>query len=355
MAGRLVLVQTVVPAYRCCIFDALDERADHGLVVFAGERFFEPSVRTAQIARKRKWFHSVENKFLGGSILWQRGSVRAAVRADTCILELNPRIISSIVVLALRRLLRRPTTVWGHGASRDGRRRAARTMLLRAANRIICYTEAERSELPAWAKSKALTASNALYSKAELDAEREAARPREHRSDFLYVGRLSADKEVLLLIEAFALVVHNESFQGRLVLVGTGPLHDELEQAAARLGVKDRCIFRGAVFEFAELSDIYASAIAALSPGYMGLSVVQAMSFGVPMIAADVAPHAPEQILASVDGATDWFVRGDAESLASVMRSFAPISNDRRANLQQYIRDHHSTDAMVEALASSVR
>ena len=80
-------------------------------------------------------------------------------------------------------------------------------------------------------------------------------RPREERQDkehatIAYMGRLSREKDVGEVLEAFAHVLAREAYveNGRavhLVLIGDGPYRRELEEKAASLGISDLVTFTG--------------------------------------------------------------------------------------------------------------
>ena len=85
--------------------------------------------------------------------------------------------------------------------------------------------------------------------RAEERAVAEAALRRRGLEDvpfFLYVGRLSAEKNVGTLIRAFALA-RDQGSPAALVLAGDGPLRGELEGQARALGVGPRVVWLGGI------------------------------------------------------------------------------------------------------------
>ncbi len=98
---------------------------------------------------------------------------------------------------------------------------------------------------------------------------------------YLFVGRLSQEKGILEVIEAFAELAH------KLVIVGTGPLEKNVEKAALE---NDNIEYLGFQSQ-EELSHLYmkAKALIVASKVYetFGLTVVEAFSFGTPVIAPD--------------------------------------------------------------------
>jgi glycosyltransferase involved in cell wall biosynthesis len=79
----------------------------------------------------------------------------------------------------------------------------------------------------------------------------------------LSVGRLEANKRVDLVVRGLARADRST----RLVVVGEGPLRDDLELTAAREGIADRVTFTGAIDELA-LIILYAGALGVVFPPF---------------------------------------------------------------------------------------
>lgn len=110
----------------------------------------------------------------------------------------------------------------------------------------------------------------------------------EHTRVMLYVGRLSPEKEVDVLISAYrSMQAPQGAMQNKLVIVGDGPDRLRLEQLATGLDV----IFMGGVSGQA-LSQAYASAdvfVFASQVETFGNVVLEAMASGLPVIAYNAA------------------------------------------------------------------
>ncbi|MFI4859072.1 MAG: glycosyltransferase [Phycisphaerales bacterium JB063] len=108
--------------------------------------------------------------------------------------------------------------------------------------------------------------------------------------------------------------VHAELPEARLVLLGDGPLRDELEALAHELGIEEAVHFMGQVPDVRAL--LPGADVAMLSSLSEGLSVtlLEAMAAGLPIVATAVGGN-PELV---ADEATGLLApRGDAERLAS--------------------------------------
>lgn len=64
-------------------------------------------------------------------------------------------------------------------------------------------------------------------------------------------------------------------------------------------GAVRQCLFRWD-HNNEDIYDVYANALVSVSPGYVGLSLTQSLSFGVPMLIAIDEAHVPE-----IDAALD--------------------------------------------------
>jgi len=129
----------------------------------------------------------------------------------------------------------------------------------------------------------------------------------------LYVGRLSREKNVDELIQAFAKVVLKNPHV-TLLIVGDGPAKDKLEKQVKDLNLEDSIVFTGSIKHIDllanglfEVADIFASAS---TSEVQPVSFIEAMAYGLPIVGVakrgvhemvkDVGllsePHTPSEI-----------------------------------------------------------
>jgi glycosyltransferase involved in cell wall biosynthesis len=349
------LILTALPDYRQRVLERMASRIGSGFVVLAGKEYFQPTVQTAIDLGAQ--LQVVENRFLlGRRALWQSIPIRRAVGSDVVMATMNPRVLSTWVVLLARRLRRRRTVLWGHAWPRAGKgvRSDRLRQLQRAlADAVVVYTESQRADLQQLMGGKPVYAApNAIYRRADI---RPAPTPAA-TSDFIYVARLVPSKKPMLLLEAFVRAAATLPSEARLVFVGDGPLRSALEGRAREAGLADRVVFTGHVSEPDRLRELYASAVASVSPGYVGLSITQSLGFGVPMLFARDEPHSPEIEAAVEDQNSRSVSSDDPVAMATGLVRFyeeRELWVKRRQQLSEWIAERYTAEVMADRLLAA--
>jgi colanic acid/amylovoran biosynthesis glycosyltransferase len=124
------------------------------------------------------------------------------------------------------------------------------------------------------------------------------------------VGRLSAEKGHLGLLDAFARVLARGA-AAELRLVGDGPERARIEQRLAERGLAGHCLLLGQLPEEDALAEVAAAAVVVSASFMEGLPVVlmEALALGVPVVAPRVA-GVPELVVDGMSGVlftpADW-------------------------------------------------
>jgi glycosyltransferase involved in cell wall biosynthesis len=164
--------------------------------------------------------------------------------------------------------------------------------------------------------------------------------------------RLAPEKDPLTGIRAWARSgLHEQGW--RLQVAGRGVLHDGTSALARELRVDDSVDLLGFVEDTGRLLDGTTILLAPATREPFGLSVVEAMSRGVPVVAADGGAHR------ETVGEPRWlFPPGDAEACAVALRSLAGDAELRRrlgSQLQRRQRSLFSLDVHVDRLEQIYR
>ena len=163
----------------------------------------------------------------------------------------------------------------------------------------------------------------------------------------LYVGRIAREKNLRMLLTAFATVA--SSHDGvKLLMVGGGPALAETKSYAAELGLAKRVEFTG-MLKRHEVAPIYGAADAFVFPSTtetQGIAICEALSAGLPVVAVD-AGGIPENL---EPGADSFLTRDDPTEFADRITHLIEHPTDRaamstraRANARNF-----SIDRMVD-------
>lgn len=141
------------------------------------------------------------------------------------------------------------------------------------------------------------------YNKNVALEERRAAIRSSDTPTILYVGRLAPEKNLSMLLYAFAKLAR-EDVNCRLKLVGIGPDRNKLENIVNMLELSQRVFFLGGLSD-KEVQQEYLSATCLVLPSYSepwGLVVNEALSFGCPVLVSDHCGCVPELVEDGVTG-----------------------------------------------------
>lgn len=155
--------------------------------------------------------------------------------------------------------------------------------------------------------------------------------PRDDRR-IVFVGRITTEKQVDVLIRAFARL--DPALGVTLELVGDGDQRPALERLAGELGVRERVTFHGRTSDEdlrAALTRASVFAIASIAE-LQSIATMEAMASGLPIVAADAValPHLVH------DGENGYlFAPGDVEELAARLTDVLAQGPDERRRMQQ--------------------
>lgn len=151
-----------------------------------------------------------------------------------------------------------------------------------------------------------------------------------HGPAFVYVGRLSPEKSLDVVLEAFARVQRRRR-RSRLVIIGDGPSRGSLENLSTGLGIRPYVDFLGHVDHdrlIAErlplLGDTF---VTASKSENQPMSVLEAMALGLPVVGA-AAKGLPELIASEHNGLL--FEPDNPDAMASCMLRMAARTKRRR-------------------------
>lgn len=333
--ARVVICQHRLLHYRQVFFDRLrTAAAERGidLRLVVGQQSATEALK--QDVGHLPWADLMHNRIVrvrGVDLLWQPFP-RALRDADLVVLIQENRVLSNYPWL-LRLGVRRGQKVayWGHGrnlqsAAPQGLRERWKRWFVNRVDWWFAYTEATRDILRAdgFPSERITVLDNAIDNEqfardlaAVTEEELAACRLRLEASPDapvgIYCGSLYPDKRLDLMLAA-ADLVHAQVPQFRVVVLGDGPSRQAVVDAAAsRPWLKWVGVQRGR-----DKARWFRAAQVYLSPGAVGLHVLDAFCAGVPMVTTEGARHGPE-VSYLVSGQNGYIVAADARTFADVV------------------------------------
>lgn len=265
-------------------------------------------------------------------------------------------------------LLGRKRAVWVDSTAFDRQKsrikETAKRFFFRHCDGFFCYGVRSKE----YVESYGVDSSKIFYrcQAAALPHDYDAAQVRAHYRDlqvdeattprFVYIGRLSAEKGLFDLVDAFA-VLQKKLPNAVLDIVGSGFIERELKEHVNKLDIAGAVQFLGTK-STEEIGQQLMRSSAMILPSTSepwGLVVNEALSYGCPVVVSDVCGCVPELVLEGNTGFT--YPCGDVPALTSAMISVAAMSRDRAtvaSRCLDVIAQYTSERAALEILSGCV-
>jgi len=196
---------------------------------------------------------------------------------------------------------------------------------------------------------KLFVANNTVYIPEKIDIPKE-------KKYFLFVGTLYKAKKIFDLLNAYlnASIINFE--MQPLVIIGDGDEIFNIQNWIKDHKLSDKIILKGAIYNNDTLKSIFREAIACVSPGQAGLTVLSSMAYGVPFVTSHNAFTGGE-IFNITNGVNGFLYDGTIEVLTSILLK---LSNDSgevgrlSINAQEYYYEYATLSVMVKGLSDSI-
>ena len=283
----------------------------------------------------------------------------------------NPRFLSLFPLVLSAKAKGVRIVIHGHGWSSSSQAFTAwlRHLLWKAADVLLLYTDEERQHFidKGFPAHRVFAANNTIGTEDIKQAALawDSRKLAEFRSDqqinnaplLLFCGRLTEKAELHVLIEALALSIQN-GMPYRLAVIGAGSEEAQLRALSSRLKVDEHILWLGAMHDEVKLAPWFLSASLFVYPGGIGLSLLHAFNYGLPVVTHDEVKHHNPEISALAPGENGaLFSRGNAVSLHECIREL--LSNqaklvNMRSNALETVATRFSTELMVSRFLAAV-
>jgi glycosyltransferase involved in cell wall biosynthesis len=367
-ALRIAIITNILPKYREGFYDALFRRTDVIVRVYCQERI--PGADFETIHGKygykvtlMKYLSARREKIAVQFIPW----IKILSESDVVFVGGNPRVVSDVLLGTLLTFMRKKVVLWTMARSFRNNRLAERIRLRwsRIFRHILVYTDEEADYLKrrGFKKNYVLGINNGLDQNAIEQAA--SSWPVSELNEWRYgegidgqililsCARLERKNRLDLVAEALPILV---SLIPNLTwcIIGSGPELPELKALVDSLSMNDHVRFVGGLYEERELAPWFMSSKLLVHPAAVGLSLLHAFGYGLPVIVNDnPRSHGPEYAAFGSGSTGLAFRENDVKHLADTI---IKLLDDHQARTMMgekayaLARNKYNTNIMVERL-----
>jgi glycosyltransferase involved in cell wall biosynthesis len=370
---RLVVQEPALPKYRVAFFRELARRPEIKLKVFYSDT---PNLPNADPEGFEGIHVPVRRKMLfGRPFAWSVSQWRCAgtEEADVLLLEWDLHYLSLVPSLLRARLRGLPVVLWGHGYSKN--EAALREFLRRkvgqlgTAGMFYNYIAAGKFIERGWAPERCHVALNSL-DQAPIQAAREAWLQDGRLDQFkreqgiadvptiLFVSRLEPDNRVDLLIQS-AHELRKFYPNLRVHIIGKGRDQENLQSLVQSLGLTDHIRFLGAIYDEMKLAPWFLSANLFCYPANIGLSILHAFGYGLPVVTSDrVESQNPEIEAMRHEENGLLYADGDLGALTNALRRILDdrgFAHQLSEGAHRTVMERFNMEKMVDGCVGAIK
>ena len=196
------------------------------------------------------------------------------------------------------------------------------------------------------------------YNTIVVDDETVVSNPPE-KSEFVFVGTIYKEKGILLLLNAYKLLIEKNGGQfPHLNIIGDGPDLGRLKEWVSENQLNEHVFFRGRITDENQLRGYFSRAMACVSPKQAGLSVQQSFAFGAPFL-TEKYPITGGEFSAVIDNVTGFLYDGTLSGLCDRLENVRAMDKELLSTMSENCRDYYerfrSPSAWVRSFEHAVQ
>lgn len=334
---KLCIIYNGAAHYRAGIFRKLDEEFDCEWFIGPGYG----NIKQLPLSFFKN-AHSLKRIELPGPLFFQRKEIRTMLsrKYDAFLVLGNTPNVATWIGLFLHRLFNRKIKVysWTHGLLRIRRqpRQWFEELFQKLPDAVFVYGDRAREIMI----SRGFDGSMIYPIHNSLDYDEQL----KYRANFsniykrhfgngnkvlFFIGRLTPEKKLDMLVSVMG-ILRNRGKDVNLVFIGAGEMEEKLKSQVESQNLKDRVWFYGPCYNEKEKSELISNADLCVSPGAIGLTSIDSLMYGTPVVTNDDFNHQGPEYAAIQDGVTGTFFKaGNIDDLAVKIESWFNSGLDR--------------------------
>ncbi len=370
---KVAIITNLIPEYRRGFYERLLAEKSLDFTVFCQSYLPGMNIKPIQQELGCKF---VEVPFWGlekEKLVWQWLPIlQLWQKFDVYIFYGNPRIFSNVIWATLSKLLGKAIIIWGQGHTAGANRRTEQLRLRwwRLFRYILVYSDAEAAYLKdnGFGQKVVIGINNGLDQdqiekvaacwEAKQLANWQAQQGITGKIILLSVARLTLKNRFDLVIQALPQLI--QQFPNLLwCVIGEGELRASLKTQAQQLGVANYIRWLGSIYHEDDLAPWFLSSKVLVHPGAIGLTLMHAFGYGVPVITHNNQSNQMPEFTALEHDVNGLLF--DEGSVASLCEKIIAILNNETMcqrlgrNALTQVKTYFNVQVMVERFLSIVQ
>lgn len=309
---RVTIQQPAIPKYRLPFFKLLAKQKNIKLKLFysVNDKTL-PNVQPKGL--DATYFEMKKFKIFGShTMLWHQAQWTGAssLVSDVLILSWDLHYLSLLPSMLRARFNGVPVILWGHGFSKNENKIKAyiRRIVGSLSTSVIFYdyNTADTYAKSGFKSEKIFVAPNSLDQLQVIEAKKyweindtdlsnfQLANSINKSKTIVYIGRIFPQNNLKILIEALKILVKKDE-SIKLIIIGNGINLAELKSFSVKMEVEKYIIWVGELYNEIEIAKWMLSSRLFCYPENIGLSIMHAFGYGLPVITSDlIIKHNPE-------------------------------------------------------------
>ena len=300
-------------------------------------------------------------------LIWQSNIIEVCLtkQFDSIVFLGEMNILSNWIGAIICRIRRKKVVFWSHGfyGHESSLKSFFRKCFYKIANKHIVYENRGKSlMIKCGFKAQNI---EVIYNSLDYENQKllfEKLNKTKHNSSiffrnntlpvFIYIGRLIESKKVDQLIKAVKNINADKQICN-LLIVGSGPDQEKLRGLAKNEIISKTTHFYGPCYDENIISNLIFNSICTVSPGNIGLTVINSFTYGTPAITHNNFGNQMPEAEVIKEGITGFFFKeNDILSLEQALTDIINSKIDFKAECRRVIDSYYNPTYQVKILES---
>lgn len=332
-------ISNIAPHYRKSIYELMDRELKCDF--YLGDEIESP-IKLMKYNGLVNFKKMLRNKKVLGNFYWQQGAIKTIFKPyKTYILTGEPYCLSTWFILLSTKLIKSKRTIlWSHGFYGDEGtlKKIIKKLFFGLSDNILLYGNYSKALMikEGISSKKIEVIYNSLNYEKQLRIRNKLNFTNIFSIHFgnnhpvlIFTGRLTSSKKLDFLINAH-LILSNQGLHFNVVMVGSGPAHNELELLIKNLNLSENYWFYGPCYDENKIGELFFNSIVCVSPGNVGLTAIHSLTYGTPVISHNNWVNQMPEFEAITEGETGFFFEeNDEEDLSRAIKKAYSVNRNR--------------------------